>query len=306
MMRKYFKDLEEQRDRVISNAGKAVMLNLVVANAREYVGEDELYFSYQYDFRGRIYPVQQHLQPQGKGEAKALLEFRHGCKITTDYELRWFKIHGSNCYGVDKAPYEERVNTINDLEEDIKLIAEDPIRHRHLWKDADSPYQYLAWCFEYADYLKDPENFVSHLPIALDATCSGIQIYSGLLRDNEGAESVNVVGDVRNDIYQEVADKVNGYLNKGDYQKHYSYTTGDGVSHEQSTVALANSIKGKITRNLTKRNTMTQPYSVTKFGMFEQLKSELSDLEDNGKKFWTGENWLMTKMLTDLNSREMC
>ena len=303
MMRKYFKDLEDQRDRIISNAGKAIMLNLVVANAREYVAEEEIYFSYQYDFRGRIYPVQQHLQPQGKGESKALLEFKHGSRITTEDELDWFKIHGANCYGVDKETYGVRINTINDLEEDIKLIAEDPIRHRLLWKDTDSPYQYLAWCFEYADYLKDPETFVSHLPIALDATCSGIQIYSGLLRDNEGAESVNVVGSIRNDIYQEVADKVNGYLAAGDYTKFYSYVTNDGEEHVESTVALADSIKGKITRSLTKRNTMTQPYSVTKFGMFEQLKVELSELEDNGKKFWIGENWLMTKLLTDLNAR---
>jgi DNA-directed RNA polymerase len=123
------------------------------------------------------------------------------------------------------------------------------------------------------------------------------------LRDNEGAESVNVVGSIRNDIYQEVADKVNGYLAAGDYTKFYSYVTNDGEKHVESTVALADSIKGKITRSLTKRNTMTQPYSVTKFGMFEQLKVELSELEDNGKKFWIGENWLMTKLLTDLNAR---
>jgi len=303
MMRKYFKDLEAQRDITISNTGKAIMTNLVLFNAKEYVDEDEFYFSYQYDFRGRIYPIQQHLQPQGKGEVKALLEFRNGCKIENEEQLMWFMIHGANCYGYDKEPYDERVSKIKELEHEIKLIAEDPIANRGFWKDADEPYLYLAWCFEYADYLKDPENFVSHVPVALDATCSGIQIYSGLLLDKEGAEAVNVIGDTRNDIYQRVADKVESFLQAGDYIKFVNFKTSDGNSHEQSTVALANSLKGNITRNLTKRNTMTQPYSVTKFGMYEQLKAELIELENNGKKFWVGDMWMVAKLLTDLNDR---
>jgi len=37
----------------------------------------------------------------------------------------------------------------------------------------------------------------------------------------EGAESVNVIGDTRQDIYQKVADKVNYYLEVGDYPKEY-------------------------------------------------------------------------------------
>lgn len=302
-MRKYFKDLEAQRDITISNTGKAIMTNLVLYNAKEYLNEDEFYFSYQYDFRGRIYPIQQHLQPQGKGEVKALLEFRNGCKIENEEQLRWFLIHGANCYGYDKDPYDERVSKIKQLEEEIKLIAEDPITNRQYWKDADEPYMYLAWCFEYANYLKDPDNFISHVPVSLDATCSGIQIYSGLLLDKEGAEAVNVIGDARNDIYQRVADKVEAFLQAGDYIKFVSFLTSDGKEHVQSTVALANSLKGNITRQLTKRNTMTQPYSVTKYGMYEQLKAELTAIEYNGKKFWVGDMWMVAKLLTDLNDR---
>lgn len=303
MMRKYFKDLEDQRDICLTNTGKAIMLNLVMYNAKEYVDEDEFYFSYQYDFRGRIYPIQQHLQPQGKGEVKALLEFKNGCKIETDEELRWFYIHGANCYGYDKLPYAERVSKIKEKTEEIKEIANDPLANRNLWKDADEPFLYLAWCFEMADYLSDPSGFVSRIPIALDATCSGIQIYSGLLRDRDGARAVNVIGDTREDIYQRVADKVNHFLEVGDYPKVLSFSTSDGKVHEESTVAMADSLKGKITRKLTKRNTMTQPYSVTKYGMYEQLKAELTEMEYNNKKFWVGDLWAVAKLLTDLNDR---
>lgn len=302
-MRKYFKDLEDQRDLIISNAGKAIMMNLVLYNAKEYLDEEQFYFSYQYDFRGRIYPIQQHLQPQGKGEVKALLRFKNGCKIEDDEQLRWFLIHGANCYGYDKLEYSDRVLKIREQVEDIKAIAEDPIGNRRLWKDADEPFMYLAWCFEYAEYLKDPEGFESHLPIALDATCSGIQIYSGLLRDKEGAEAVNVIGNTRKDIYQKVADVVNSYINNGDYQSTITYKTSDGKVHEMSSQPLIDSLKGNIDRKLTKRNTMTQPYSVTKYGMYEQLKAELSELESNNKKFWVGDLWAVAKILTDLNDR---
>jgi len=303
MMRKYFKDLEEQRDITISNTGKSIMLNLVLFNAKEYLEEDEFFFSYQYDFRGRIYPIQQHLQPQGKGEVKALLEFAEGCKIETQEQLEWFLIHGANCYGYDKDLYVDRISQIKEHEADIKLVAEDPIRNRLLWKDADEPFLYLAWCLEYAEYLRDPDGFRSHIPIALDATCSGIQIYSGLLKDKEGAEAVNVIGQTRNDIYQRVADKVNLYLKSGDYIKEFTYSTSDNKAHSVSTIPTADSLKGNITRKLTKRNTMTQPYSVTKYGMYEQIKDELQALENNGKKFWVGDLWVAAKLITDLNDR---
>ena len=303
MTRKYFKDLEDQRDLIASNTGKAIMLNLVMYNAKEYLNEDEIFFSYQYDFRGRIYPIQQHLQPQGKGEVKALLEFANGSKIETEEELKWFLIHGANCYGYDKETYKERVSKIRAKTDEILAIAENPLRARLYWKDADEPYLYLAWCFEYSEYLNDPDGFESHIPIALDATCSGIQIYSGLLRDKDGAEAVNVIGDKRNDIYQQVADQVNKYLKEGDFLKELSYTTSDKKVHVVPTQAIADSLRGKVDRKLTKRNTMTQPYSVTRFGMYEQLKGELQKLDDDNKKFWVGENWLVAKFMTDLNDR---
>jgi|TARA_B110000483_G_scaffold243670_1_gene335224 DNA-directed RNA polymerase len=303
MMRKYFKDIEAQKDLIMSNTGKAIMLDLVLFNAREYLDEEEFFFSYQYDFRGRVYPVQQHLQPQGGSEVKSLLQFTNGYPIKTEEELRWFLIHGANCYGFDKELYNVRIDKIKAKTDEIKEIAANPIQSQRYWKDAEDPYLYLAWCFEYSAYLDDPTGFRSHIPIALDATCSGIQIYSGLLRDRAGAEAVNVIGKGRNDIYGRVAKKGNEYLSTGDYPKTLTYTTSDKQLHEVPTQAIADSLKGKINRQLTKRNTMTQPYSVTRFGMYEQLKGELTDMENNNKKFWVGETWLVAKLLTGINDR---
>ena len=300
----YIRALETQQDIINSNYGKAIGVRLALLDAETYINYSELYFSYQYDFRSRIYPIQQHLHPQGNEVMKALLEFADGCRIENDEQEYWFLIHGANCYGYDKEEYDDRVTKIKEKHQEILEIASDPIRNRGLWKDCDSPYLYLAWCFEYADYVKfGRDNFISHLPIGLDATCSGIQIYSGLLLDEEGAIAVNVIGKTRSDIYQKVADKVNNYLLTGDYPKTLVYTTADKKSHTVSTDSLANELAGKITRSITKRNTMTQPYSVTKFGMYQQLKEVLDELESTGSKFWTHDNWLVAKLLTELNDR---
>lgn len=301
--KRYRRALDSQEERIVVNNSKSIALNLAMIDAKDYYQEPNIYFSYQFDFRGRIYPVQQHLNPQGKDEVKALLEFSKGYPINTDEELYWFKIHGANCYGYDKLEYEERVSEISKKEEEIHLIASDPIRYNGLWKDADSPYLYLAWCFEYSAYLSSPSTFRSHIPIALDGTCSGIQIYSGLLLDGDGAKEVNVVGNKRKDIYQVVADKGNEYLLKGEYNKFLDITTADGNKKTVSTVATASSLSGKINRSLTKRNVMTQPYSVTKYGMYNQLVDILTEKEDNGDVFWVGDKWLAAKILVDINER---
>lgn len=302
-IRQYHKAIEAQRDICTVNNGRMFFMNLTLHNALEYVDEERFYFSYQYDFRGRIYPIQQHLQPQGAGSSKALIEFADGYPIDTDEAYRWFMINGGNYYGYDKLPYDQRISKMESMKDDIMAIADDPMGNRRLWKDVEEPYLWLAWCFEYSDYLKDRDGFLSHLPVALDATCSGIQIYSGLLRDREGAKAVNVIGDTREDIYQMVADRVNGYLASGDYDKFFTYKDSAGTTHTESTEAIARSLKGKVTRSLVKSNVMTQPYSVTRLGMVEQLKSLLLDLENNNKRFWVGDIWLVAQFLANLNDR---
>jgi len=301
--KKWYKATEIQKEVILINRSKAISLNLAMIDAKTYVNEPEIYFSYQADSRGRFYPVQQHLNPQSKGEIKALLEFGDGVPIENAEQLRWFKIFGANCYGADKEEYPDRVRIIDGMLVRIKLIANDPIRYREHWKDADDPFKFLAWCFEYRDYLNDPEEFRSHLSIGLDATCSGVQIYSGLLRDKDGARSVNVIGQTREDVYARVADKVNHYLLTGDYVKSITFKKKDGTVNDSPTIAEADSMKGKITRKLTKPNTMTLPYNVSSYGMYEQNMELLNEIEAKGDIPWRGDKWVLARLLTELNNR---
>lgn len=294
---------EQQESINATNIGKAIGLKLALNDCEEYIDEPEIFFSYQFDFRSRIYPIQQHLHPQGNGVMKALLHFVEGCKIENEEQLNWFLIHGANCYGYDKEEYEDRITKIKEKHEEIIAVAKSPMEHKAFWKDADEPFLYLAWCFEYADYIANPSEFISHLPIGLDATCSGIQIYSGLLLDGEGAEAVNVIGNTRQDIYRKVSDKVNSYLEVGDYNSTITYTTADNQEHIIDVKEYINEIKGKITRGIVKRNVMTQPYSVTKFGMYNQLREELEDMRNNNKQISDIPPWILAKILVPLNDR---
>jgi len=64
------------------------------------------------DFRGRVYPLSTGgPNPQGDDVAKSLLTFAKGEPITHD-GARWLAIHLAGLFGIDKVPFEERVQWV--------------------------------------------------------------------------------------------------------------------------------------------------------------------------------------------------
>lgn len=293
---RYLKDYEDKVNEININVSNCISLNLVLKEYENYKHLPKFHFVHQYDFRSRIYPAQNHINTQGNDLMKSVLMFKEGSPIEDSEDEFWFYVYGANQYGYDKDDYDTRISKIKKV--DYINYAKDPMVNKG-WTEADNPLLFLAWCFEALRYEENPKDFLSYIPIGLDASCSGIQIYSGLLKDREGAEAVNVVGQTRQDIYQQVADKVNEYLVKGDYNKAITYVTQKGEVTEDVTHIGKNL---KVDRSLTKRNTMTQPYSVTKFGMYEQLKDEIKSQERNGKVF-PDDGWKVAKFLVELNDR---
>ena len=120
---------------------------------------------------------------------------------------RWLMIHGANCWGLDKSTFDERVEWAEEFLAAAGRIAEDPYHHRE-WEDADKPWQFLAWCFDVTGWWNDQSGYVSHTPVAQDATQSGIQIMSLLLRDPVGAEATNCTpSEEPQDLYLAVTNK---------------------------------------------------------------------------------------------------
>src|SRR5262249_23546004 len=160
-------------------------------------------------------PVPAALHPQGPDYCKALLEFAKGEPIETQEQADWLAIACANAYGFDKAALQDRVNWTNTHQDMIISIANDPYTCWRRWttddngKDVSEPFQFLRACIEWRDFKREGFGFISHMIVAADATCSGLQHYSAMLRDEVGGRSVNLVpGLVRQDIYQDVANRV--------------------------------------------------------------------------------------------------
>ena len=92
---------------------------------------------------------------------------------------------------------------VKDNDAIITAVATDPIDNIGIWEAADEPWQFLAACDEYYHcVIKCDRNYTS-LPVATDATCSGLQILAGLCRDARTASLVNVLpGDRPQDAYK--------------------------------------------------------------------------------------------------------
>jgi len=127
--------------------------------------------------------------------------------MTPDAE-DWLAFQVATTYGLDKAPMHERMQWVQENDAVISAVAQDPISTISMWEAAEEPWQFLAACDEYYHcVIKCDRNFTS-LPVATDATCSGLQILAGLCRDASTARLVNVLpSDRPQDAYQIVAEQ---------------------------------------------------------------------------------------------------
>ena len=223
--------------------------------------KEEFYYVYQCDFRGRVYCATSGVSPQGNDHSKAVLHFAKG-KVLGKDGWKWLCVHGANKYGYDKENYEERVKWIEDNRENWIAVAEDPIGNRKFWKDADKPYQFLAFCIEFSEAVRgNPENYVSHLPIALDGSCNGLQHFSAILRDPIGGKAVNLTpSDKPSDVYQDVADVATKEL-----KRLAQVNDEDGVGTcARNWLALFKKLgHDGMNRKLSKVPVMTLPYGST-------------------------------------------
>ena len=80
-------------------------------------------------------------------------------------------------FGEDKQTLANRVKWVDDNEKAIIASATDPHNHYDFWAKASEPYQFLAFCFEYQDYLSSRQglDFVTHLICFSDCTNSGLK-----------------------------------------------------------------------------------------------------------------------------------
>lgn len=250
----------------------------IMATAKRFIGEKAIYFPHQLDFRGRMYCIPMFLHPQGNDMARALLLFAEGKPIMDNVAAGWLAIHGANLYGEDKITLEDRIEWVTQNEDDILRVANDPLAHR-MWEQADKPWQFLAWCFEWAAFQAQGFGYISSMPIALDGSCNGLQHYSAALRDEVGGAAVNLVpSDKPSDIYQIVADKlIKRIENIAAFKKRPDVLLDENMQREVDTAIQW--LAFGITRKTTKRVVMTLPYGATLFSAKDYVAEYMSERE---------------------------
>lgn len=242
----------------------------------EYLsGFDEFYHPHSLDFRGRVYPIA-HFNHQRDDHIKALHTFANGKPIGDNHGYYWLAIHLANVGDFDrvsKASLDARYQWVIENQDKILQVSADPKATFDWWSGADKPFQFVAACREWANYIALGETYVCSLPIALDGSNSGIQHYSASLRSQEDGALVNLIpADKPADIYQAVADHVEKAV-QADLAKF-----PEGTRENRCAVQWLNF---GITRKVVKRNVMTYGYSSEQYGFrLQQMEDLMRPLSD--------------------------
>ncbi len=224
--------------------------------ARRFADEQELYFPMQLDFRGRYYYRPPFLNPQTNDVGRSLLQFANGQPIANEQEAEWLWVHGANLYGYSKHSWRTRLDWAHQNKEAICRSGMEPWQMTEFWAQADDPWQFLAFCRAAYQYVEKRGAYRCQLPVVLDCTCSGIQHYSALLRNEQMAELVNLMpSDHPQDIYSRVLAAVLEHL-RADVDN----------PHARSWLEL------QPDRSLTKAVVMTMPYSATRQTVFKHCQ----------------------------------
>ena len=277
----------------------------------------EFFIPVRLDNRGRIYCMADYLNYQGIELAKSLLLFSKGENIFK-YDkdsIDYLKIFGANCFGngIDKKSFNERVEWVNQNEENILDFS-----NGKLIMEAKSKLLFIAFCFEYQNYhnslLSSDSYYISHFPIQLDATCNGYQHLSLITGDEPLASQLNLIsGDkdtIPNDFYSFVAIKINDYLKfklseDKKLEKSYLDNKEDQYSLDSEDYKkLVNNIKScerllnlNQNRSLVKLPLMVKPYNASFFKRVDYFKENFEVITAHTNN----ENGLFENISKELN-----
>ena len=212
---------------------------------------EKFHCPWSFDYRGRCYPIPAFLTPQDTDFGKSLLKFHQQALMTPDAE-QWLAFQVATTAGLDKDTMEDRQKWAKDNQWLIEAVATDPVGNLSTWEGMDEPWQFLAACDEYYHCVMLCDRNYTNLPVAVDATCSGLQILAGLARDASTAKLVNVLpGDKPQDAYKVIA--------------------------EEAKPNIPDSVKPYCDRKLTKRTVMTVPYNAKPYSNRGYIREALKD-----------------------------
>ena len=246
-----------------------------ISELARYKDESALYFPTFIDWRGRMY-FRSNLNPQSSDAVKGCIEFAEGKRLG-EVGLKWLKIHVANCCGYDKHDPELKAAWTDEHWLQIQDFINNPL-------DVDAPDADTAFtliqaglALQEALALPDPAAYVCHVPVSMDATCSGLQHLSALTRDPIGAYYTNLVdngSDQKSDIYVRVAELA-------DEDKH-NYATRK-VKTDDTVEVVADAViehywkQTPISRAMAKKPVMTYVYGSTLLSTIDTIALDMVD-----------------------------
>ena len=272
---------------------------VAISTLLDALGRERIYFAYQADARGRMYPVGSILQPQGDDLNRALLEFADPLPLTPE-GIRPLAIYGTqqikdssllayfHIKDRDKPTLDERVSWIEAHTEQIIRCAADPLQETW-WRGGDDdnqpavskPFTFLAFCFAWADYQQAGEQAECSLPVHVDGTCNGLQHIAALMRDEELAKATNVLPDsYPRDIYNEIANAVRARMLQPPISTKSSQRTLNTPEHhlwmDNGVIEFLKEFEYLVDRSLAKSVVMIIPYGAGQQNYQQNIYKKLS------------------------------
>src|ERR1700739_3923533 len=104
---------------------------------------------------------------------------------------------------------------------------------------ADSKFTFAAFCFTIKNLDKDP-NYLVQLPVFWDATCSGIQHLTAIIKDVNLAHHVNLVEQAADskpaDLYSTTKEPINQLIRDEGMKDDTFYSKFRYINHNRKTI----------------------------------------------------------------------
>ena len=251
--KKYRREAAEVLNLQAQEFKKSCRTRMTMETVERFKNKEKFYIPWSFDYRGRVYPIPAFLTPQDTDFGKSLIRFADESFMDDEAE-RWLRFQAATTYGLDKETLDDRLSWTYSNEDLIERIATDPIGNLHEWEGVEEPFQFLAACDEFYHCVIKRDRISTGLPVAIDATCSGVQIIAGLTKCRSTAELVNVLpSDKPQDAYKVIA--------------------------ETSKPNIPERLRPYWDRKCTKRTVMTIPYNAKPFSNRSYIREALKDKE---------------------------
>ena len=265
---KYKRDLTRVYADEVARSSKVLSTATSKELANEYKDFKQFYFVINADTRGRLYSVGTTYNYQSDQKIKSLICFANGERLGKR-GIYWLYVHAANTWGNDKITFDERFEFTKSMEKEIVDWATNPMDSIG-WSKADKPMEFLQTCFHIKKAIEVGEDYECNLPVSVDATCSGLQILSILIRDYDTGYKVNVVPSEKpQDIYTIISTKV---------EEEVRQAAGQGSREANRWLQYG------ISRQIVKRNIMTYVYGLRPYGARQQIFDEYKKRVELGQK----------------------